>query len=249
MTEAGSYEREPEQSLAWQVAEVFERRGDEYRKGRRLIFQTYEQKFAKLVETLPPERRDNNAIKIQKFLVSVNGFFSEYGARFSDFMRNVLLWPLRRSDPSFPRDKFYQIELARAKAWGVFARDTTKTATAERKNYRDHFLPGLVASGQLGAAVGALGAVVPAIAVGAIEGSITAGLLTGGAGIGIGAAVGAALGGAQSLILKLKDRMLGEPVVYYNLNSASRSSGGSGFMAGDDGSAFESLTDVGQTYG
>lgn len=71
--------------------------------------------------------------------MKLRGVFAEYGARFGDFINNIINWPMIRATPDYPKDKFYQIELAQAKAWGGFARDTTRTATAERTGYRDLF--------------------------------------------------------------------------------------------------------------
>ncbi len=216
-------EKEQGSSLPSLIADVFDRRVQNYRKDRRLIRETYEQKFEKLLETLPQESRDTTAIKIQKVLVKIGGFFSEYGARFTDFVRNVVMWPMVRATRDFPKDKYYQIGLARAKAWGEFARDTTKTATAERMAYRNHFLPTAVVGAEIGTAAGALVSFPAAVGVGIAEGA-KYGLVAGVEGAAIGAAVGGAIGGAVSLALKLKDRIIGPPVLYYELFASNPAS-------------------------
>ncbi len=206
-------ERETGTSLASQINEIFERRataGD-----RKLILETYQQKFDQLLLTLPKEKRDTIAIKIQQFAVKIGGYISEYSARFSDFVRNVVVWPMAAASEEFPKDKYYQIELARAKAWGEFARDTTKTATAERMAYRDHFLPSAITGAEAGGIFGAVaGAMFAGVAKGTEIGFIAGGGLQGAA---IGAAVGGALGGGTALLMGIKDRIIGPPVLYYSL--------------------------------
>lgn len=235
-----SLQRKP---LADLITDVFERRvsGASVKKERRLIIETYGAKFQELVETLPVEKRDTTAIELQKIFVKLTGVFSEYGARFGDFVNNLINWPMIRVTPDFPKDKYYQIGLARAKAWGGFGRDTTKTATAERKAFRDHFLPLAVIGGEVGALAGGALSVPLAIGVGAAEGA-RFGLLAGAAGVAGGALLGATIGGISALVLRYKDRIIGEPVVYYNLfgsassgssSSVYMSSGGGGSVGGD----------------
>lgn len=224
-------EKEQRSSLPSLIADVFDRRVENYRKDRKLIRETYEQKFASLLETIPRESRDTTAIKIQKVLVKIGGFFSEYGARLSDFVRNVVMWPMVRATRDFPKDKYYQIGLARAKAWGEFARDTTKTATAERMAYRNHFLPAAVVGAEIGAAAVSLPV---AVGVGIAEGA-KYGLIAGAQGALIGGAVGGAIGGAVSLALKLKDRIIGPPVLYYELFASNP--GSSWVRTGSSGSS------------
>lgn len=216
-------EKEQRSSLPSLIADVFDRRVENYRKDRKLIRETYEQKFEKLLETIPRENRDTTAIKIQKVLVKIGGFFSEYGARFTDFVRNVVMWPMVRATRDFPKDKYYQIGLARAKAWGEFARDTTRTATAERMAYRNHFLPSAVVGAEIGTAAGALLSIPVAVGIGATEGA-KVGLVAGAQGALLGATVGGAIGGAVSLALKFKDRIIGPPVLYYELFASNPAS-------------------------
>lgn len=204
-------EVEPKTSLADAVREVFERRAT---KGeRKLILELYEQKFEQLLATLPKANRDTMAIKIQKFGVKIGAYISEYGARFSDYIRNIFVWPMIAATRDFPKDKYYQIELARAKAWGEFGRDTTKTATQERMAYRNHFLHSALTGVGQGSIFGALGGALFAASEGAKIGFMGGGLY----GAAIGAAVGGTIGGAVSLTLAIKDRLLGPPVIYYNL--------------------------------
>jgi hypothetical protein len=210
---ASSYEREARRPLSAQIAEVMDRRAT--RGDRRLILDTYKDQFEQLIRTLPKEKRDTVAIKIQKFFVSVSGFLSEYGARFTDFVRNVFVSPMLVSG-DFPHDKYYQLNLSRAKAWGEFARDTTKTATAERMNYRDHFLPAALSGIPTG---GLLGAVALGTFEGAKYGTLAAGAAGAVVGAGLGAVGGLAYKGAESLFYKAKDAIIGPPVIYYNLNS------------------------------
>ena len=228
MVESVSPEEIRKKPLADLITDVFERRiaTSAVKPERRLIMETYGAKFQALVDTLPSEKRETTSMVVQKFLVTVGSFFSEYRARFTDFVRNIALWPIVHSSPDFPRDKHYQIELARANAWGTFGRDTTRTATAERSGYRNAFLPTALAGAQTGAAaVGALS--VPfAIGIGATEGAMK-GLAFGVGGAAIGAAIGAGVGGAVSIALKLQDRIFGPPVVYYDLGEHAASSGGS----------------------
>lgn len=195
-------EVEPNKPLAEAVREVFERRA---RAGeRKLILETYQQKFDQLLQTLPKENRDRLAVKIQKFFININGWLSEYGARFGDFIRSIVVWPMIRGVKDFPQDPIYQIELARAQAWGDFALRTTKTATAARTAYRDKLLPSAIT-------FGALGAVGTGIVYGAQYGAI-AGLQ----GAAIGAAAGGIIGGGISLGLRVKDLLMGPPAVYYS---------------------------------
>lgn len=205
------HEREVGKPLADQVQEIFERRAT--RGERRLIWDTYNKKFEQLLSNLPKEKRDNIAIKIQKIITTIRGFLGEYGARFTDFMRKVFLWPLIKSAEDFPKDKYYQIELGRAKAWGEFAKDTTKTATRERTAFRDHFLSTAASHAQVGAAaLGTFGLIGGA----AVEGA-KAGAVLGLQGAAAGAVIGGVLGGAYSWGLHIKDKMMGPPVAFYEL--------------------------------
>ncbi|MFZ5534767.1 MAG: hypothetical protein ACOY3M_01280 [Patescibacteria group bacterium] len=206
------HELAPKKTLADQVQAIFERRAT---KGeRKLILETYETKFDALLQKLPKEQQENIMVKIQKVLTTIRGVFSEYGARITDFARKVFLWPMIAADKDFPKDKYYQIELARAKAWGEFAKDTTKTATAERTAYRDHFASTVVSHAQVLGAGGAIGMVGLGVAEGAKIGAV-AGL--GLQGAAVGAIAGGILGGAYSFGLFVKDKIVGPPVVYYDV--------------------------------
>lgn len=219
------------------IADVFERRVSTpaVKKERRLIMETYSEKFRELVNTMPPEQRDTTAIQLQKIFVKLGSIFSEYGARFGDFVNNIVNWPMIHATPDFPKDRFYQIGLAQAKAWGGFARDTTRTATAERTAYRDHFLPSAIIGGETGAMLGGVMSIPFAIGVGLEEGA-RYGLALGAAGVAGGALLGAALGGLSALVMRLKDRIIGPPVVYYELfGSVSSSGGGSSIHHGGGG--------------
>ncbi len=226
-------EVEPNMPLADAVTAIFERRA--HHGERHLILETYQKKFEEILEHLPKEKRNTTAIQLQRLSVTIGGSIAEYSSRLSDFVRNIVNWPMVAAVEDFPKDKYYQIELARAQAWGEFAVNTTKTATAERMAYRDHFLPNaLVGAGTLGS----LG-LVGGLAAGALEGG-KVGLLGGlqGAAIGaaVGAAVGGAIGGASSLVLRVKDMFLGPPAAYYHLGvwagSVAPSSGSSGIPLG-----------------
>jgi len=230
-------EVEPNKTLASEVRGVFERRalaGD-----RKLIYDTYQKKLDALIQTMPSEERNNVAIKVQEVVTQVRGFVSEYGARFFDFVRNIVLWPMIQADKDFPKDKYYQLSLASAKAWGEFGWDTTKTATAERKAYRDHFLASAVTKGELGALAGGAGGLL----IGAIEGAKIGAVTLGVGGALAGAAVGGAIGGVYSLGLYFKDKIMGPPVVFYDLqgmeatavanaNAAGKLVGGLPFVGG-----------------
>lgn len=206
------HERELNKSLGDRVQAIFERRAT---KGERnLILETYRTKLDTLIQKLPAEERGNIAVNIQKVITTIRGAFAEYGARITDFTRKVFLWPMIRADKDFPKDKYYQIELARAKAWGEFAKDSSKTATAERNAYRDHFLSTAVSHAQaVGASVGASAALW-----GAFEGAKIGTVV----GLGIQGAVGGAIvggigGGIYSAGLYLKDKVMGPPTAYYDL--------------------------------
>jgi len=207
------HEREQKKSLGDQIQAIFERRAT---KGeRKLILETYETKLDALIQKLPKEQQDNVAIKIQKILTTIRGVFAEYGARITDFARKVFLWPLIRAGKDFPKDKYYQIELGRAKAWGEFAKDTTKTATAERTAFRDHFLSTAVSHAGVGGAVlGTAGIIGGAATEGAKIGAVVG---LGVQGAAVGAIAGGILGGAYSAGLFLKDKIMGPPVVFYDL--------------------------------
>lgn len=206
------HEVEPKKPLADAVREVFERRAT---KGeQKLIIKTYQKKLEALVQKMPAEQQKDIAIKIQKGITVIRGAFAEYGARFIDFMRKIFLWPMIRVDKDFPKDKYYQIELARAKAWGEFGMDTTKTATAERTAYRDHFLSTSLSHAQaVGASVG-----VSSALWGALEGAKIGTVVGLGAqGAAAGAVVGGIAGGAYSLSLFMKDKIMGPPTAFYDL--------------------------------
>lgn len=212
MQETGrTIERQFNRPITDEIQAIFDRKATTGE--RNLIVDTYKHKFEKLLETLPKEKRDNVAIKLQKLGVKIGAYMSEYGARISDVVRNIVLWPMIAATDDFPKDKYYQIELARAKAWGEFARDTTKTATAERMAYRNHFLPSTLA----GIVPGGIFGFMSGVTFGAVEGT-KYGVMTGGMyGAGIGAAAGAVIGGLTSLGMAIKDRLIGPPVLYYNL--------------------------------
>lgn len=232
------------------IADVFERKVSTpaVKKERRLIMETYSEKFRELVNTMPSEQRDTTAIQLQKIFVKLGGIFSEYGSRFGDFVNNIVNWPMIHATPDFPKDKFYQIGLAQAKAWGGFARDTTRTATAERTAYRDHFLPSAVIGAEGGAIVGSMASVPVGIMVGAELGA-GAGIWGGIGTIAGGALLGGALGGLGALVMRLKDRIIGPPVVYYELFGYTQSSGGgSSIHVGGGGGGIE-LTGVDSSTG
>lgn len=200
--------------LADAVQQVFERRAAAGK--RKLILETYQQKFNQLLLTLPGEKRDTIAVEIQRLFVTIGGAFSEYGSRFIDFVRNVFVFPMIVATEDFPKDKYYQMNLAGAKAWGEFALNTTKTATAERMSYRDNFLGSVLTGIPTG---GLMGAVAMGTLEGTKIGTLAGGL--GGAALGAvgGAAGGALLGGATSLFLRAKDAIIGPPVLYYSIFS------------------------------
>lgn len=206
-------EVEPTKPLADAVREVFERRASH--GPRKLILEMYRNKFDTLLMTLPKEQRDTIAIKIQRLFVMIGAAFAEYGSRFVDFVRNVLVLPMIWATKDFPTDKYYQLNLSGAQAWGEFALRTTKTATAERMNYRDHFWNAAAAGVPMWSIAGAVG-------VGTLEGA-KVGALFSPAGAAVGAAAGAVggavLAGATSLFYKIKDTLLGPTVVYYGLYS------------------------------
>ena len=238
MGESPSPEEIRKKPLADLMADVFERRiaTSAVKPERRLIMETYAGKFREVVNTLPPEKRNTSAIEIQKIFVKLRGVFAEYGARFGDFVNNIINWPMIRATPDFPKDKYYQMGLARAKAWGGFALDTTKTATAERFAFRDHFLPSAVIGAEGGSLVGGVMSLPIAVGLG-VDLGVKTGLLAGVAGVAGGALLGGALGGASALIMRLKDRIIGPPVVYYELDTGSHAHTGSGIRAGGmDGS-------------
>lgn len=215
------HEREAGTSLVYQINEIFERRASAGE--RTLIMQTYQQGFEKLLQTMSKEKQNTSMIKIQRALTKIEGAVHEYGARFVDYIRKIFVWPLIAATEDFPKDKYYQIELSRAKAWGEFASTTTKTATAERNAYRDHFLPAALTVASTTSAVGAF---IGGSLAGVVQGGLT-GLGGGIVGAGIGAVAGGVLGGGASLTMRYKDMMLGEPRMFYNLNMIMRS-GGSG---------------------
>lgn len=221
------HEREMGRPLAHQINEIFERRatvGD-----RKLIMQTYTQRFEQLIRTMPKEQQDTTMIKLQRAIVKFSGAFYEYGARFTDFIRKIFLWPMVASVEAFPKDKYYQMELARAKAWGEFAHDTTKTATAERNAYRDNFLPSALIGGEITGVLGTyMGATLGGVKAGSLAGAASGGLY----GAAIGAVAGGVLGGAVSLIMRANDRIMGPPVAYFNLNAAF--TGSASTMLGDN---------------
>lgn len=207
--------------LAEAVREVFERRA---RVGeRKIILELYQQKFEQLITTLPKEKRDTMMVKIQKEMVKIGGYFREYSARFVDFMRNIFVWPMIAATEDFPKDKYYQIELARAHAWGEFGMKTTKTATAERNAYRDHFLSTAVVGAE---SVGVMGAFIGATTAGVVKGTLVGAAGGGLMGAGIGAVAGGVIGGVGALTLRYIDKMWGPPVAYYDLNKIFQQPGG-----------------------
>jgi hypothetical protein len=198
-------EHEPKRPLADLVGDVFERRAS--RGDRSLILDTYKEKFEQLVNTLPKEQQDTLTVQIQKVFVAISGTFAEYGARIGDFIRNVTVWPMIKANKDFPKDVYYQIGLARAQAWGEFAMRTTKTATKARMAYRDKFLPSAATGGFMGA-----------VGVGVYEGLTKGALVAGVQGAAIGAVAGGIIGGGMSAFLQLKDKVMGPPVLFFDLN-------------------------------
>jgi len=209
--------------LEREIQAVFDRRAEHGE--RRLILDTYLEKFDNLLKTMPKEQRDTAMVKIQRFVVKIGGYISEYTARFTDFVRSVVVWPMVAATQDFPKDKYYQIELARAKAWGEFARDTTKTATSERMAYRDHFFPSALVGAE---ALGIFGTVAGATYLGATKGTIAGAAVGGLYGAAAGAVVGGAIGGTAALVMRLKDRIFGPPAVYYSLFTYGGGSSGGG---------------------
>ena len=206
--------------LDQQIADVFERKANAAKA--RLIKSTYAEKFQQMVERLPAEQQDSIMVSLQKLGLSIKGFCAEYGARFTDFVRNIFIWPMVKAAPDFPKDKYYQIALARAAAWTGFAQNTRSTATKERTAYRDHFLPSTVIGAEFGSLFGTMWGIPAGIIIGGVKGA-EAGAIAGAAGIAVGAGIGAAVGGLTSIIMKIKDRIIGPPVVYYNLDAYSGS--------------------------
>ncbi len=205
-------EGEPKRPLAELVTDVFERRataGD-----RKLILEMYEKKFEDILQTIPPEQRVNTAVKIQKLLVKVGGYVKEYGSRFVDFVRSVIVWPMIAATEEFPKDKYYQMSLSWAKSWGEYGRNTTKTATAERMSYRNQFLANSLLGAQVG---GVLGAVGLGLVEGAKYGTLAGGLQGAVVGAAIGGVTLGAIHGGTSLFLRLKDAVIGTPVFFYEL--------------------------------
>ena len=205
-------EGEPKRPLDELVTDVFERRAT--RGNRKLILEMYEKKFEDLLQTIPPEQRVNTAVTIQKFLVTVGGYVKEYGARFVDFVRSVVVWPMIRATEEFPKDKYYQMSLSWAKSWGEYGRSTTKTATAERMSYRNQFLANSLLGAQVG---GVLSAVGLGLAEGAKYGTLAGGLQGAVVGAAVGGVALGAIHGGTSLFLRLKDAVIGTPVFFYEL--------------------------------
>lgn len=198
----------PKEPLANAVRDIFERRathGD-----RKLILETYQQKFEHLVTHLPKEKQGTAMVSIQRFMNKIGGYVSEYGARLTDYVRKVVVWPMMMATENYPKDKYYQMELARANAWGEFADNTTKTATAERISFRDHFLPSAIIGAETIAPIGAIAGLT---LLGASKGAAY-GLVAGGA---AGAVAGGIIGGGIAAGMYLSDKLFGPPVTYYNL--------------------------------
>jgi len=204
-----------EKPLDQKIAAIFDRSVKEYEKGT--VQKVYQEKFQELVNFMPSEDRDRIMVKLQKLGVSIRGAFGEYGSRFFDFVRNAVSWPLIQADSTYPKDKYYQMAIARAKAWTGFAKDTTKTATAERNVLKNHFLPSAIT----GAEYGALGFGIAGAALGATKGAAVGAATMGLGGAAVGAGLGAAVGGLGSIARRIKDRMIGPPIMYYNLDSGA----------------------------
>lgn len=201
-------EVEPRVPLADAVRQIFERRATHGE--RKLILETYQQKFEQLVTHLPKEKQDTAMVTIQRFMNKIRGYVSEYGARLVDYVRKVTVWPMIMATENYPKDKYYQMELARAKAWGEFGMNTTKTATAERISFRDNFLPSAIIGAETLAPVGAVAGLA---LLGASKGAAY-GLVAGGA---AGAVAGGILGGGVAMGMYFSDMLFGPPVTYYNL--------------------------------
>jgi hypothetical protein len=200
-------ERRDPSELGRLTSEIFERHATHGK--RKVIAETYRDRLNTLLANVSEENKERIGIKLQKLGVTIGSYVSEYGSRFSDFVNNIVQWPLQRADKNTPKDLFYQISLARAQAWGDFAVNTTKTATAERNAYKNHFWSAALATAPAGAAYGAF------VGATSLEGA-KYGLLVGGLhGALIGAGAGAAIGGAYSLGIRLKDRIMGPPIAYY----------------------------------
>jgi hypothetical protein len=199
-----------------QVASIFNRKVEKYEKGT--VIRMYQEKFHDLCQQLPHEEQNRITVKLQQIGILVRGTVGEYGARFSDFIRNIVSWPMIMADSTFPKDKYYQMALARAKAWTGYASDTTKTATRERESFKDHFLPSVIAGATGGAVIGALYGgpigVVAGLKTGSEIGLAIASSTVAGGGLG------AFAGGLRSLVYKIQDRIFGHPARSYNMDAS-----------------------------
>lgn len=209
-------ESESLNALNEQIEAIFKRRSDAARE-RGLIKRVYEENFRKMIDTLPSENQDSIRVKTQKLAITTRAVFAEYGARLTDFVRTLVVRPMILATSDFPKDKYYQIELARAKAWTGFAHNTIPTATAERNAYRDNFLPSALSGATEGALVGGFFGIPAGILLGALEGA-TVGAVAGIGGVVAGTAIGATIGGVGSIGRRIMDRWIGPPVAYYNLD-------------------------------
>lgn len=186
---------------------VFDRREQDTKE--HLIKDAFVNAFDDMVQNMEPEDQKTIMVKIQRGLVTIGGYMHEYGARLGDFVRNAVNAPMLAADESFPRNKIYAETLSVAKQWGDHAKNTQKIATDTRNSYRDHFLP-----------TTATGALQGAIALGtlsAIEGSKYGFVAAGFQGALIGAGAGGVIGAATPWIMRIKDKLMGPPVLYYSL--------------------------------
>lgn len=202
-------EQESHSGFLGKLQAVFDRREEATKE--HLIKDAFVNAFDDMVQNMEPENQDRIMVKIQRGLVTIGGYMHEYGARLGDFVRNAVNAPMILGDEnaSFPRNKVYAEVLSVAQSWGVHAKNTQKIATDTRNSYRDHFLPT--------AATGALQGALALGTISAIEGSKYGFVAAGFQGALIGAGAGGVIGAATPWIMRIKDKLMGPPVLYYSL--------------------------------
>jgi hypothetical protein len=212
--QASNHEGERANGFLRKLTDIFDRKagaGSEH-----LIKDTFVGKFNDMVEHMAPADQNRIMVKIQRGLVTIGGYMHEYGARIADFVRNTVNAPMVMADEKFPKNAIYTEVLSMAESWGNHAKNTQKTATDARNSYRDHFLPTAATGALQGAVFGGL--------YGALEGSKYGLVANGPHGAVVGAGVGGALGVLAPIVMRIKDKLMGPPVLYYSIFSFIRRS-------------------------
>ncbi|MBI3343106.1 hypothetical protein HY087_02100 [Candidatus Gottesmanbacteria bacterium] len=123
-------ERGPEAPVVGDVREVFETKAKEVG-----VRQTYIQEFQKIKDQIPENQRGSLSVRYNEWYNGQVGRFAEYGARFNDWVHNVLhpSWLIK----NIPRNPNQQIEKVKARAAAEVTAEKTRLQVAEHEAFKD----------------------------------------------------------------------------------------------------------------